>query len=157
MFLRPLLAYDASPPARHALKEAVGLAHANNARLTVLTVFKDPVDWGVGAGYATPVNHGALQRDTARSYTDLLRAAIDDVPHDLSVTSVMKRGTAGSAILDQVEAGDHDLVIIGSRGRGELQSFLLRSVSHRVLRASPVPVLVVHVPQGMTTTGRSVS
>ncbi len=77
----------------------------------------------------------------------VLRRARDRVPKDLPVTTIVTDQPIRVALLRQVEAGHHDLVAMGSRGRGAVRSALLGSVSHYVLNHSPVPVLIVHAEQ----------
>lgn len=50
---------------------------------------------------------------------------------------------AAAAILDVAKTEGCDLVVMGSRGRTDLEGLLLGSVTHRVLEAAPCPVLVV--------------
>jgi nucleotide-binding universal stress UspA family protein len=91
----------------------------------------------------------ALLREADR----VLRAAADRVPDDVSVTTILTEDPIRSAILKRVREGHHDLVVMGSRGRGAVRSAVLGSVSHNVLHHSPVPVLVVHAdpdPAGET-------
>jgi nucleotide-binding universal stress UspA family protein len=144
MFCRILVASDSSAHARQALAEAIDLARTNNATLTVMTVMPTTNPWLLGGGYYVPVNLDELNEQAERNHRRTLDAAVARVPGDLPVTAVLRCGPAGPAIVDQVRAGEHDLVVLGSRGRGELRALLLGSVSHHVLQSSSAAVLVIH-------------
>jgi nucleotide-binding universal stress UspA family protein len=141
MFRRILVAFDGSPHAHAALAEAIELARDDHGRLTVIAVAPDPNLW-LGAATEVPVNLGGTEEQTIDEYQRVLDRAVQIVPLDVPVTKLLRRGAAAPEILAEVRDNQHDLIVIGSRGRGELRSLLLGSVSHAVLRSSPVPVLV---------------
>ena len=146
MFRRLLLAFDGSSHAEQALVEAIDLAQSNSGTMTVITVAPEPSGWAM-SGYDVPVNVDTLSEDLEREYQSVLDGAAHRIPADVPITKLLRRGaagTAGSVIADEANKGHYDLVVMGSRGRGELRSLLLGSVSHRVLQATHVPVLVVH-------------
>jgi nucleotide-binding universal stress UspA family protein len=147
VFRNILVAIDGSEHAARALAEAVDLAQRSNASLTVITSVPDPSGWLLaGVSYAGSIDLEALEGESRREYEELLDRALETVPPDLPVTRILKLGRPAERILEQVKAGGHDLVVMGSRGRGDVRSLLLGSVSHQVLNGCRVAVLVVHAP-----------
>lgn len=145
MFHRILVAIDGSEHAQRALGEAIDLAKLSNARLTVMTVQPKPATLLIGGPVVPPVDLQALEEALRQEHDQLLDDAIGQVPDDVSVVKVHAQGQPATAIVEQARNDDVDLIVMGSRGRGEVASMLLGSVSHQVLQHSVAPVLVVHV------------
>jgi nucleotide-binding universal stress UspA family protein len=144
MFHNILVAIDGSKHADQALTHAIDLAESEHARLTLITAVADLP----GPAYLMPgVGIGTLIEDARAEAVAILRRARDRVPDDLPVTTRVIDKPTRTAIICQIREGCHDLVVMGSRGRGAVRSTLLGSVSHYVLHHSPVPVLIVHAEQ----------
>jgi nucleotide-binding universal stress UspA family protein len=142
MFRNILVAVDGSADAQQALAQAIDLARSENARLTLFSAVAAPPSVAyVGVSGDVTAN---LIREAESDSDAILRTAVELIPDDVSVTSVLSGEPVRPALVSQVAAGEHDLVVMGSRGRGALRSVLLGSVSHYVLNHSPVPVLIVH-------------
>jgi nucleotide-binding universal stress UspA family protein len=139
MFHSVLVAVDGSRAAAHALEEAVELARAEGARLTLISVAEAPRWRFSGFPLAVPFPNEAM---LLREAEEIVERAEEQVPEDIPVSTVVRRGSIVNEILKRVDAGEHDLVVVGSRGLGPAGSLLLGSVSRGVLAKSPVPVLV---------------
>jgi nucleotide-binding universal stress UspA family protein len=144
-----LVAVDGSAHADRALQEAIDLARVSEAHITVMTSVPDlsALLWsgpGMGGFDVEP-----MMRENERQYESVLRRALDAVPEELDTDQVLTHGMPAQTIVEQVKRDDHDLVVMRSRGRGELKSLLLGSVSHAVLNTSPAAVLIVRAsPDG---------
>lgn len=144
MFSRILVAFDGSDHAKQALVDGVELARAGDGKLTVLSVSLPIAAWVSGAGLAPPLNMDRVQQQVDDVFWAELNEAGEMIPADLASTSTLRIGDAAEEILDQVQSGVHDLVVIGSRGRGNVESHSLGSVCQQVSQACSVPVLIVH-------------
>ncbi len=140
VFRNILVAIDGSDTARRALGAAAELAEALNSRLTIIAVSPEVPSFAHRSG----VDVRALESE-ARNETDkLLRDAVDSLPEGLPVTTVLQRGNAGERIVEQLTSGGHDLLVMGSRGRGRVAANLLGSVGGYVHYHANVPLLVIH-------------
>ncbi len=64
------------------------------------------------------------------------------VEHEIEVAA----GDPAHTLIDILENFGCDMVVMGARGLGTLRSAMLGSVSHEVLHAAQVPVLIVKQP-----------
>jgi nucleotide-binding universal stress UspA family protein len=65
------------------------------------------------------------------------------VPDEVLVHTVQGGGSAGPALVGELDRGGYDLIVLGSRGRGRAQEGLLGSVNAYVHFHSHVPLLTV--------------
>lgn len=134
-----LVAVDGSADAATALDRAIELARDQHARLTLVTVV--PPVTGVVALTPASAQQVTLARESCER---ILRDATERVPQDVGVETRLLEGPAAKRIVECVRACGHDLVVMGSHGRGRLGSAILGSVSQQVVHHSPVPVLACH-------------
>ena len=76
----------------------------------------------------------------ARERLDQVAARVGD---GLDVRTELGWGPTGPAVVDALEDGDYDMVVIPSRREGALAHLAHDHVLRQVLHHSPVPVLVV--------------
>jgi nucleotide-binding universal stress UspA family protein len=142
MFRNILVSIDGSPHADRALTEAIDIARAANGRLTIFTAVQQlptVAFWGPAAAAET----AAVTEELEREAREILRAAEKRVPEGVPVTTMLSREPVRMALLEVIREGEHDLLAMGSRGRGAISAAVLGSVSHYALNHSPIPVLIV--------------
>lgn len=131
---------DGSETAHHALEWAIAEAAQRDATLVVVCAWNIPALVYGAPGYAALVDSDAL----AQAAAGTLQAQLDKAdlsPLTRPAQSAVVEGAAGQAILDAAQ--EAELIVVGSRGHGELTQLFLGSVSQHVLHHAHVPVVVI--------------
>lgn len=142
MFHNILVSVDGSKDASRALEKAIDIAQADNARLTILTAVPRSPLWMCASLSVPPPP--PLDRELELESTEILRNAVARVPDSIPVTTILTHKKIREALRDRISTGHHDLLVVGSRGRGPLASALFGSVSRHALNHSHIPVMIVH-------------
>lgn len=136
-----LVATDGSRPSTDAVTFAVDLAAAHGATLRAVHVVRvvDAVtEWDTDEVVSSvPHEQTALDRAPLEQAADIARRA------GILATTEILGGHPAREIVDDAEANDVDLIVVGSRGRGAIASAVIGSVSLAVLSMTERPVLVV--------------
>ena len=128
--MRILVADDGSQGAAEAVTLASSLPWPKGTELRAITVF-EPLPIRLAGPWPAPVVPSPeLENAVAEQIAALNKRATERLAAPgRSVDGVVRRGRAATAIVDEAEAFGAELVMIGSRGHGQIASLLLGSVS----------------------------
>ena len=139
-----LVPIDFSPHAAEATAWAADLARRYDASLTLLHVLQ-PVAMALPEGYVL-MSANALS-DLMTEIDRALAQARKDVEATERIRPETKliQGVPFAEIIQFARDGAFDLIVMGTHGRTGLKHALLGSVSEKVVRKAPCPVLTVRM------------
>ncbi len=133
---------DFSGTSRLALERAIALARWFGAEVTVVHVA--PIVPFVAADpLATVSMASAVETAWQRMKDDLEAFAEPARQAGVAVNTVLLEGDSVHEILELAWTMSTDLIVMGTRGSGGLERWLLGSVTESVLRGAPCPVMTV--------------
>jgi len=134
-----LVPTDGSAPSDAALSVGIDVARTASADLHLLSV----VDvTSLGVDVRTDVQATALE-ESAETILDTATNRASEAGVDPSATAVEFGGSISRTIRTYVADHDVDLVVMGTHGRTGFDRYVLGSVTARLVRTAPVPVLTV--------------
>lgn len=143
MFNRILVPLDGSELAETALSIAAKLAHPTKTTLIIAKFVELELMVPTPLGQV-PVfieHHGSQQLESSMAYLKEIEAR--PLMADTHVECIAKTGNPSEKILELIEEKEIDLVVMTTHGHRGVMKWALGSVTERVLRHTPCPVLVI--------------
>ncbi|MEW6275677.1 MAG: universal stress protein [Bacillota bacterium] len=140
-----LVAVDGSENSLRALEFALDLKRmCGEIELTALYVGPSIYGMFPESGLSSWIRQKDLDKEI-EDRAQKISEKVDEIAgrYGLTVEKAIARGDAGAAICKCAEEGGYDLVVMGTRGYGEMKNLLIGSVSHKVIHLCSCPVLVV--------------
>jgi nucleotide-binding universal stress UspA family protein len=144
MFKRILVPLDGSARSEQAISLAARIAHASHGSIYLLRVIDLFNEVGMHPHIPPVFAQEILEEARIQATRYLVKIARSDLLHNIDTRVVVSVGQPASRILHLAEEEHNDLIIINSHGYTGLKRWALGSVARKVLRQSPLPVLVLH-------------
>ena len=138
MYDTVLVPTDGSDQAAVAATHAIDIATTRSAAIHVLSVVDDRAFLVLDDERVEAIR-GDLQASADDAVDDVATAAID---HGLEVETATDTGHPADCIVDYADEHGIDLIVMGTSG-DEYERNVVGSVSQRVVREAPAPVLTV--------------
>jgi nucleotide-binding universal stress UspA family protein len=136
-------AYQGVDEARRALELAKGIAAESGATLRVVSVVEPPE--AATPTYVNDYKWDEYAQRVRQSVEDELADAVAKMPANMHAQASVITGDPATVLAKKASEGV-DLMVMGSRGYGAVKGVLLGSVSAKLMRSAPCPLLIV--PRG---------
>jgi nucleotide-binding universal stress UspA family protein len=142
--MRILLALDGSPSADRARALVTSLAWPEGSVVRIVAALDvAPALWGGPWIPAVPVDADQLEEEAVVELTRVLQEASGPLEAaGLHVEAELLRGRPSAAIVEDAKLWGPELVVVGSRGHGPVETAVLGSVSAAIVDHAVCPVLV---------------
>ncbi|KJS00497.1 MAG: universal stress protein UspA [Peptococcaceae bacterium BRH_c4a] len=144
MYKKIMVPTDGSKKSELAVQQGIQLAGVLKAVVVVLHVIPEiptlvtPYPDQPG-GFLS-----GLSEELDRSGEEILEKAKDKYADSgVDFQTKLLRGSAAHEICNEAKKGQYDLIVMASRGMGEIQGYLMGSVSNRVVRRAGCSVLII--------------
>ena len=147
---RILAAVDFSLFSSQVLRFAADLARELEAELAVVNVLNQRDVQAIemiGTTYAAPTTEQFIKAATAERYGLLDKLLVEVGAASMGVKKLIRVGVPFKEILRAVEEEKPDLLVMGTKGRGNLADVLFGSTAEKVFRRCPVALASVRPPR----------
>ena len=143
-FLRTILVpVDFSDLAVDVIQMATNIALAFNSTIRLIHVISRQYPYYVGLEMGTEILHDLQTDDLHKLESDLRAMELFIQQRGIQVSSALLEGRKVTAILEECNRIEADLIVTGSETLGLFSRTFLGSVSDGVLRKASCPVLIV--------------
>lgn len=144
---RILCPVDFSDATPHGVRPAVSLATEYGAELYLLHVldFPHPHLDALGPSFDVMPYYEEMEVEAGRRLAELVD---EEARQFADLNATVRRGTPFMEIIDFAKDEDIDLIVIPTQGRTGVDRFLFGSVTEKVLRMAPCPVLTIPPREG---------
>ncbi len=142
IYNRILIPTDGSHRSDEAIEKGIALAKSIGARVTILYVIpKTPIY--AQYDYSGPSYNAFLLE--IEKFGIMMLDLLDEKYADsgMEIETKVRKGHPSHEICTEAKEGIYDLIVMASRGLGEIQGYLLGSISSKVVKYSDCSVLII--------------
>lgn len=145
LYQKILVPYDNTTQSNSAVQHAYKMAVASRASMTLFHVVPDAPSVDDETGGAD----GFKRTDSIKENKAKARLMLDQLKRsfpepDVKIDIAVATGKPSREVCKKAKIEGYDLIVMGSRGLGKILGVLGGSVSSKVSRNAPCPVILIH-------------